>query len=673
MLLTAELQAFSVASWFCFISFLQLSLYPSLKKTFDTYAFPVSFAGSLLLFTLVSWYCGFFRLPVQLALAPFVVLSIYHLYKRHYTIEDFKGQLRWELVFCIFFFLMLEVRFLNPTISYAEKFMDHAFLASVMRQPVVPPLDPWFSGGFLNVYYYLGYWMFGCFGIVTGVPSNIAFNLALPTVLGISAVTLYATGDLLLDRFKWLPVIILLIPNPALIIQSITGTAVNPEYSSWLYWLGTRTITNTINEYPLFSFIWGDVHPHVIGMFNQVFLIFILVYAWKRWAFLKRAEKLVLCGLGAISLGAMPLINTWDVLIYGPIVVISGILILLKNKTDNLRTDGILLLILFPVASIICYLPFYFRLEAHTKSFGIVQSSLASDPVQFLFVHGFFILIFILSIVHDIPRRPYLLVVPLLFILAGYNAAAIAALPLVYLVLRRDPDVPELLAIFGLLIIILCELVFVRDYMGDINFRMNTVFKWYIAAWFFMGISAVLMAGRYLSKANFIPDLSKRENCVFFTIILCVLFIAPWVIHFNPYYEGYTLDGLAYLNTSHPGDAAAVAYLRSLQSNEIIVEAEGSPYSYFSRISSFTGIPTVIGWTNHEGGWRSLDQGDSRSTDVKAIYEQSSQTLPLMKKYNVTLLVIGETERNRYSVTLPSQGLDLIFAQDGTDIYRVIG
>ena len=60
---------------------------------------------------------------------------------------------------------MLTVRFFNPTISYAEKFMDHGFLASMMRSPVVPPLIPGFSEGTMDVYYYLGYWIFGCLGM----------------------------------------------------------------------------------------------------------------------------------------------------------------------------------------------------------------------------------------------------------------------------------------------------------------------------------------------------------------------------------------------------------------------------------------------------------------------------------------------------------------------------
>ena len=74
----------------------------------------------------------------------------------------------------------------------------------------------------MNVYYYLGYWIFGCLGIVSGVPSTVVFNLALPTVLGIAAVTLYAIGTLLLDRFRWLPLLDLFPPEPVILL---------PDYS----------------------------------------------------------------------------------------------------------------------------------------------------------------------------------------------------------------------------------------------------------------------------------------------------------------------------------------------------------------------------------------------------------------------------------------------------------
>ena len=186
---------------------------------------------------------------------------------------------------------MLDVRFVNPTISFAEKFMDHAFLASVIRNPVVPPLDPWFGGGTLNVYYYLGYWLFGCLAIVSGVPSNIAFNLALPTVFALAAVNVYAIGTLLLERFRWLPLLVFFLPNPVVLLPDLAqGKAM-----SSILWDSTRTITNTINEYPLFSFLWGDVHAHVVSIFNQVFLLFLLLFAYKQWESLESRSRWILC------------------------------------------------------------------------------------------------------------------------------------------------------------------------------------------------------------------------------------------------------------------------------------------------------------------------------------------------------------------------------------------
>ena len=78
MTLSPESQVISVISWLVVLFILQISLYPALKKTFKSFAFPAAFAASLLLFTLFSWYCGLIHLPVQLALLPFISLLIFH-------------------------------------------------------------------------------------------------------------------------------------------------------------------------------------------------------------------------------------------------------------------------------------------------------------------------------------------------------------------------------------------------------------------------------------------------------------------------------------------------------------------------------------------------------------------------------------------------------------------
>ena len=640
-----------------------------MKKSFGSFAFPVAFPASLLAFTLLSWYCGLVRLPVQAAILPFAALLVYHLYFRHYSLDELKSAWRWEALFMICFFLMLDVRFVNPTISYAEKFMDHAFLASVMRTPVVPPLDPWFAGGSLNVYYYLGYWMFGSLGIVTGVPSNIVFNLALPTIFGMSALSLYAIGRLSLDRYRWLPLLVLFIPNPSFFFQIIQGKA-------WgtVLWDSTRTISNTINEYPLFSFLWGDVHAHVISIFNQAFLIFLLLFAYKRWETLGVRDKCIVGILTAVSLGSMPLINTWDVLIYAPVVVLTVALIMRRTWNTGDRNSSAVFLIAVPVLAILIYLPFYLQLLTHTGGTGIVQSP--SDPLEFILVNGLFLGIIIPFLWQDIARRPFLLLIALPFLLVGYVTAAIIVIPAGYMaariVTRITVDFPSLLAFFGLGILLFCELFYLKDNMGETFFRMNTVFKTYLPAWILLGTASFSMAGEWLSESGLIPIIPARHTAIIAVIIVSMLFILPFVIPVNQNYGSGTLDGLAYLSDSHPGDAEAVAYLRTLSGNEIIVEAEGGDYTYYSRISSFTGIPGIIGMPFHEYMWRSDDTGwySSRIADVRSIYEDPEKTVILMEKYHATLLYVGDAERERYDVQIPASGLEKIYSAGGTEIFR---
>jgi YYY domain-containing protein len=670
--LNTEQQVISVLSWLVIISLLQLSLYPSLRKTFKEFAFPVAFPGSILVFTIISWYCGLAQVPVQLALAPFLLLIIYHLYNRNYTIQELKDAWHWEALFLVCFFLMLDVRFVNPTISFAEKFMDHGFLASVIRNPVVPPLDPWFAGGSLNVYYYLGYWMFGCLAIVSGVPSTIAFNLALPTIFALSAVSLYAIGTLLLDRFRWLPLITLILPNPALIFQILTGKAVNPAYDPSLTWLGTRTITNTINEYPLFSFVWGDLHAHVMSIFNQLFLIFLLLFAFKRWETLDNRGKGIISALTAISLGSMPLFNTWDVLIYAPVVLIIALLILWRNRASPDRSPWGFLLAVPPV-SILCYLPFYLQLQTHTGAISIVHTP--SDPVEFLWVNGIFIAIFFALLVPEIRKRPWILLAALPFLITGYVAAAIAVIPLVYFAAKTDRDFPDILAALGLSILVICELFYMKDNMGETFFRMNTVFKCYLPAWLMLGTAAFAMVGKWCSSRSWIPLVSDRISIALTILVVTGLFVLPFVVPATISYGTGTLDGLEYIEAQHPGDAGAITFLRSLPGNERIVEAEKGDYSYYSRVSSFTGIPAIIGQPFHEFMWRGDDTGwySSRPADIRAMYEQPERTISLMKKYNATLLYVGDMERERYAVKLPATGLTEVYSARGTEVYRLAG
>ena len=261
------------------------------------------------------------------------------------------------------------------------------------------------------------------------------------------------------------------------------------------------------------------------------------------------------------------------------------------------------------------------------------------------------------------------------FVALGYVAGAIAVIPAVYLAARifreKDADFTNLLAFFGLAILIACELAYLKDNMGDTYFRMNTVFKTYLPAWIMLSTSSFVMVARWLSSR--VPRFPEKTAVSLAVIAIGILFVMPFVVGFNADYGTGTLDGLAYLDNTHQGDAAAVKYLRGLTENDTIVEAEGGDYTYYSRISSFTGIPGIVGMPFHEFMWRSDDTGwfNTRLTDIRTIYEQPEQSVSLMKKYHATLLYVGDSERERYKVNVTGSGLEKIYSAKGTDIYRL--
>lgn len=707
--MTPEMQIFSVIIWIIILKFIQISIWPLLKSPLGRFSYGISYPASLIVFALLSWYCGLFHLPVHFALVFFVVLLFYYFYKGEYTKKEIFENIRWDIVFFLFFLFMLEVRYLNPSISYAEKFMDHAFLASIINNPTVPPVDPWYSGGNLDIYYYLGHWIFGSLGVISGIKSTIVFNLILPTVLANTAVSLYAIGRLLLNRYEWLLLFPLFIANPAFIYHLILGKSIQT-----VIWDSTRTIDAAITEYPVFSMLWGDPHAHVISFFNQALFLFLLIFCYMKWNESDEKTKWILAVLLSISLGSMPLLNTWDVLIYAPVLLLTGILIFFRNKNRNedkhkntpdksfLKSDLYLyltkalplkILIIVPVLSVIIYLPYYLMLNTSgVEGIGIVHAP--TSPFAFILVYGFFLAVLYLECLNDLKKRPWILAFLIPFGFFGYIGAGLCVVPALALVLRKNRTAQDILGSLGLLIIIFTEIIYLKDNMGDDYFRMNTVFKFSLIAWMMLGISCFTFIGKYLDKK--FPKNSKTEisqkmvcqnqtwpdkikspenkKCAYLLgIAICVILILPVLLpDMNYGYGGKTLDGMDWIKTHHPYDYEAIEFLRSLNGTVNIVEAENNDYTYYSRVSSMTGYPTIIGMPFHEQMWRGdLGLVGERMSDVRKIYENPDDCISLMKKYGMTHIFVGKSEDEIYNVNLPYNQFKEIFRNEGATIYAL--
>ena len=713
-----------VCAWLIVYLILQLCTWLVLRPWLSsTLALPASFAASLLCFCLFSWYLAWLEFSPAFTPAIFLILTGIVLGEvqraRGGILSDLKEGRGYYALFFIVFFTMLIMRMLHPDINGGEKFMDHAFLASMMRAPIVPPLDPWFAGETLSIYYYLGHWCFAILAIIAKTPSWIAFQLVLPTVASVAAVQLYGIGKLLLRGFSLLPVICLFIVNPSFIYQYISETG-----TYYILWNSSRVIESTITEYPLFTFLFGDVHAHAMGLFNQVFFILIIVYLFTQWPKLINAEKVACAVLVGISLGTMPGLHSWDALVYGMIFGLAALFIwyqisdeenrenneehskagtwfsmwcthlytdilsICKNRAEIFGSRAVILYlwILVPVVTLVSYAPFLLMMRTY-GALGIGFVHTKTTLTEFLLVFGWFLFLIICTLYSDIKKRPYLLLIALPFILTGYVVIGFILVLLAYIITRHE-GVADFLIGCGLLLVLLCELVYMVDAIGPALYRMNTVFKFYLPAWLLLGIGSLCIVS--IHAEQFINRIfqDERRDRINALITKCTIGVTLVVILATPFIgtlDGFgdmTLDGFAWLQRYHPDDYAAIEYLwlsydgRPPGTYTIIEAAEGD-YQYYGRISSATGIPTVLGWAFHEQNWRADNPPGwfwQRMADLATIYEQPDQSAETMAKYNANLLILGASERERYQIPDEPDAyfpyLVPIFTEGGTTIYE---
>jgi YYY domain-containing protein len=162
------------------------------------------------------------------------------------------------------------------------------------------------------------------------------------------------------------------------------------------------------------------------------------------------------------------------------------------------------------------------------------------------------------------------------------------------------------------------EYFYLRDVFG---WRMNTIFKFYFQVWVMWGLAGAFAVVVLWGKLSGVVGVLFR----IFICIICVICMTYPIfglldktLKFHP--NRWDIDGTSYLSTSNIDEQSAVDYLRNVPYG-VIVEAVGGSYSGFARISTLTGLPTVLGWPGHEVQWRGgTEEIGSRESDIDRLY-----------------------------------------------------
>ena len=362
-----------------------------------------------------------------------------------------------EAIFLVFLVGWAVFRAYDPAIDHTEQPMDFAFLNASIESSTGQPEDPWLRGEPIS-YYYFSYWMMGGVSELSGVPSNISYNLSLALIPAMAAMAMFGLVAAMVrsERARWryaaaggiVAGIVLGVAGNLegvlefmranaiggqgfydwVRIDGLSGPAANPTDSwtpddFWWWFRATRVINTfqdgqgldyTIQEFPFFSFMLGDLHPHVSA------IPFALLFASFGWNFFNLRDSelsawsvytYAIIGAMALTLGGLAFTNLWDFPTYAALLVGLVALRAFRVGHQNVRlprwmsrsyesslrvryqvaiTQFMLRLGLFPILVIglglVLYLPYYLTFSASVA--GIAAVTTPSRYVHLMLVWG---------------------------------------------------------------------------------------------------------------------------------------------------------------------------------------------------------------------------------------------------------------------------------------------
>lgn len=581
--LASENHLIAAILWLVFLEIISLLALPLAGGLFHSFAdrgHALSKVLGLLLLSYGAW------MPVHLGLWPYTRAAVWLALLFIALLSAFslrRSVLPWgkmpreallsEGVFLAAFLFSLLLRLGNPDLWHpvrgGEKPMEFGFLNAILRSPHLPPHDPFFSGGCINYYYY-GLFVVSTLVKATGIAPSVAFNLIIPTLFAMTVAGAWSVVYTLTGKRKYglaAGVFVAAIGNLAPLFQErsisdvlaslrslaspetpgplrmveglgrwLTGATL-PLPTDW-FWAASRVhglYEISITEFPFFSFLFADLHPHLI---NIPFVILVVALAF---SLVKNDEERSLSLLPIsisfpslrllivmLALGGVAIVNSWD---FPTCALLIGGGLALRfitegaesrrarnhgNTEDTESPYTVLLLFgagvgagVLAIVGLGLYLPFFTYYEAFVKGLGRVRYP--TEVQYYLAMFGLFLFILASYLVFRFGREKpgrgllsLIILIPLLALAYGklnvlqwLTFLLLGEILLFFLacMVRNDISPEErfmlLLGAAGLAVSLGVEVVYIRDHLdGGSAYRMNTIFKFYIQVWILLALAS---------------------------------------------------------------------------------------------------------------------------------------------------------------------------------------
>ena len=506
------------------------------------------------------------------------------------------------------------------------------------------------------------------------------------------------------------------------------------------YWGPTRVLAetpgvegNAITELPFFTFLYGDLHAHMIAMPMLLFIMGFLLNEVLLAGNDRRAGlfKWGALALGALFVGLLRATNTWDwptFMLLGAAGLAYAWWLAWGEITRRSLLGFVARVGGFVVLSFVLTLPY---ITWYAATYGSINSwQGGKTPLwAYLDIHGLFVFLLVSLLVWETARWfrsvyvrdlrglwPLLvslavaivavLVAAVVLTVADYQVALLAIPLLLWkLILFLRPGqsraMQVVLGLAGLAVGLTLGVEFIV-LAGDIG-RQNTVFKFYIQAWLlFSVVGGVAFAYLFEGSIHWRPIWRNGWYAVI-GLLFAVAALYPITAIGGRAQDrmvpelGLTLDGMAYMQQAHYLENGTeldlsddYEMIRWLQENvdgaPTMIEAQSwREYLWGGRIAIYTGMPSVLGWRFHQTQQRTFDNMgtliNQRRANINGFYATTdiNEAWKIIQFYDIGYVIVGGLERAYY----PAEGLakfdrmvergmlDKVFEHDTSTVYRV--